>query len=93
MVTIQSPASMRNEFLTVGGEFTLTMTSNTPEKPLPVEEPAQANPIVDIDHEMRTADLDERERDRRARVTGCPRRIEACASPDFIRHAWPRQPL
>ncbi len=34
------------------------MTAKTPENQLPTEEPASVNPIVDIDHEMRTAYLD-----------------------------------
>ncbi len=34
------------------------MTSKTPENPTPEEEPVRINPIVDIDHEMRTAYLD-----------------------------------
>ncbi|NMB55223.1 MAG: DNA gyrase subunit A [Leptolinea sp.] len=34
------------------------MTPRTPENPTPTEEPANVNPIVDIDHEMRTAYLD-----------------------------------
>jgi DNA gyrase subunit A len=34
------------------------MTSQTPENPIPSEEPVNANQTIDIDHEMRTAYLD-----------------------------------